>query len=341
MERPTVAVVIPARDEEATLERCLRSLLSQSLGPAEIVVVDDGSSDRTPQILRGFAGVTVLQSGGGGPSRARNLGLLATRAEVVAFTDADCICHERWLEELLAVLASGDWAGVGGDQQSPRDESDFGRRVQAFLKAVGFVADYVRTTDRVIEVPHNPTCNVAYRRQVLLQSGGFDEALWPGEDVDLDHRIRSLGHRLAYTPRAVVEHYRPRDLSGFRRMMRNYGRAQAYLVRKHGPFRPLHAEPLLALGALGAAPLLASPPLAPLTAAAALGLPFALFRLRGACGRRAAGQVALLYETLLWWNLGFAEQWAGRGMARRAASADIGLTGGAGLRDNQDLSEKT
>ena len=113
------------------------------------------------------------------------------------------------------------------------------------MKSVGFVADYLKMQDRLIRTRHNPTCNVMYRREVLLEAGLFDEALWPGEDVDIDLKITRLGYELYYNPGAVVWHYRPKDAGAFSRMMRRYGWAQAYLVRKYGLFRLIHYVPFL------------------------------------------------------------------------------------------------
>ena len=315
MSRPTVAVVIPAKNEESTIEACVRSLKQQTYGELQIIVVDDGSTDRTLEVLERFSDITVLRSDGRGPSRARNLGLGSAAADIIAFTDADCICEPRWVEELVATLQCGPYAGAGGDQHSPPGESPFGRRVQQFLKAVGFVGGYVRTTDHEVPTRHNPTCNVAYQSEVLERVGGFDEALWPGEDVDLDRRITAQGYELAYTPRAVVYHFRPRDMAGFCRMMKNYGRAQSCLMRKHGPFRAIHLVPLVSLAGLSASPLLLCPPLLPASLSLAVAAPWTFFRLRGFSSLQALRNLRLFYATLLWWNVGFAEEMLFRRMA--------------------------
>ncbi len=304
--RPAVAVVIPARDEERHIAACLRSLADQRYDRFETIVVDDGSRDRTREIAAGFDGVRLLEGGGLGPSHARNVGIRSTTAEIVAFTDADCVCDPDWLSQLVAVLRRGAYVGAGGAQACPKDECPFGRRVHRFLELAGFVGGYVKDLRGERPTEHNPTCNSAYLRRVVLEVDGFDEALWPGEDVDLDRRLTTRGHRLAYTPSAVVFHYRPATVYGFARMMRAYGRAQAYLIKKHGPFRPLHAVPaLVGLGVL-AAPMLALPPTLPFSLAGlALG-PWALFRLRGAPSGEAARNIPLLYAALVAWHAGFA-----------------------------------
>ena len=64
-------------------------------------------------------------------------------------------------------LGRPEIAGVGGDQRSPEDETERGRRIQEFLKLIGFMTDYIKTASIVQETEHNPSCNVMYRKSVL------------------------------------------------------------------------------------------------------------------------------------------------------------------------------
>ena len=110
------------------------------------------------------------------------------------------------------------------------------------------------STPRPREVDHNASCNVAYIRHAFREAGGFAEGLWPGEDVDLDFRLRRIGYTCHYAPEAWVEHHRPGTTAWFAAMMRRYGQAQRELVNRHGRFRPLHYLPagLVALAGLQA-----------------------------------------------------------------------------------------
>ncbi len=265
-----IDVVVAARDEAGTIARCVRSLLAQSRPAHAVFVVDDGSTDGTGA-LAAAAGATVLPGEARGPGRARNLGVSAATGDVVAFMDADAYADAGWLEALAdAFEADPGLAGAGGVQLAPDDATDFQRRLQAFLECVGFVSDYVREGgERVRPTTHNPSCNSAYRREVLTWAGGFREDLFPCEDLELDRRLVLAGRRLAFVPAARVHHYRVASRAGYARMMTRYGAAHRRLVALHGRFRLLHWVPVAAPAALlGLLPLLPVPPLA----ASALGL---------------------------------------------------------------------
>lgn len=301
------SVVVPVHRLGPPLDRCLRSLEGLRFDDQryEIVVVTDRVEPGS--YLDDFR-VRHVASPGAGPSAARNAGIDAARGAFVAFTDSDCLVHERWLTELLSCFTHDEIAGAGGSQQSPDDERPFGRRVQRLFEAISFVGGYTREHAETREVDHNPSCNAMIRRRVLEELGGFDTALFPGEDLDLDLRIRRRGLRLMYNPAARVFHYRPRDLRGFASMMERYGRfSGGMLTRRYGIFRLLSLEPLallLGLSTLAGLALL-SPPAA--LATAALATTAAYLYLRARCGPGAGLRcLGLLAVLLCCWNLGYA-----------------------------------
>ena len=309
---PTLAVIIPARNEARVIGACLRSVAAQGwpAGRLEVIVIDDGSTDETGAIAAGL-GATVLQTGGVGPSRGRNLALRQTGAELCLFTDADCELHAGFLDALVGALeaAGPGVAGVGGRQLAPPDAPAYARRVQRFLEAAGFVSDYARTDARVAATSHNPSCCALLRRQAVLAMGGFRDDLWPCEDLDLDLRLRRAGHRLVFVPDALVYHHRPETPAALARMMRNYGRGHAHLWRLHGPTRLLHLMPLATLCTVGLAPAAA-------VASAPAWLAWRLRRDPGALADVPA-LTAMLAQSLVAWHRGFVEGLAGRSAIER------------------------
>ena len=249
---PRISVIVAAYNSRRTMGPCLASLFALNHPGYEVIVVDDGSTDGTPEICAAFESVRLIRLNRGGPSRARNVGIEAARGEILAFTDSDCIVSRDWLQELEKGFTDRGVAGVGGNQVSPEGESEFGRSVQEFFRAIGFVTDYITLDKTLRETSHNPSCNSAYRKSVLEEVGGFAEDQFPCEDLELDLKIRRLGYRLIYNPDAVVGHFRPGSYAGLARMMRRYGSGEWLLWRKHGFFRKLDYEPwILILGLLG------------------------------------------------------------------------------------------
>ncbi len=310
---PKISIVIPAYNEEKTVRDCLNSVRSLDY-PREllkVIIVDDGSTDSTPKLLDDYPDFAVIKGGHKGPSAARNTAVKTAEGDFVAFTDADCILPANWLKALLQEFISDDVAAVGGAQTPPAGESEFGRAVSRVLEALSFVGGYSRTHKAPRDVDHNALCNVIYRKRVLEELGGFDESLWPGEDVEFDHRVRKAGFRVRYNPNAVVEHYRPGSLKQYNRTMFKYGWAQAYLVKKFGMFRTMHLVPFLSLLFFVAflfLLFLVAGDVGPLISLALFGVVF-LFLLALFGSMRGLGgdplNYLLLLTTFFMWNFGF------------------------------------
>lgn len=246
MENPLISIIIPAKNAQPAIKKCLDALLSLDYPAYEVIVINDGSGDETGELLAGCRNIKVLTTSGIGPAAARNLALKEAKGDFIAFTDADCLVDKKWLQELLRGFMDQKVAGAGGIQKAAADETRFGRNVQRFLEAFGFISGYMQTSRQMRRTKHNPSCNVMYRKSVLLETGGFLEGLWPGEDVELDYRIRKKGYRLIFNPAAAVYHYRVKNLRDFSRMMFNYGCWSAgYLLKRYGIIRVVDAIPIL------------------------------------------------------------------------------------------------
>jgi len=255
MSNPTVCVIIPAKNAEQTIEKCLRSVLASTLTREtyEVIVVDDHSTDSTAKKIREqFPAVKVVANPKKGPSAARNYAAHLTGAAYLAFTDSDCIVERPWLEELLKSFSCGAFAGAGGVQETPEDDSAFGKKVGTLLRKIGFLTGYLKqpAAGAVYLVSHNPSCCVMYARDVFIKEGGFLENFYPGEDVELDYRLRKKGYWLGCAPQAKVYHYRGGNGMGFLKKMYRYGMTQGMLVRRYGLFRKIHYLPLFVLGGI-------------------------------------------------------------------------------------------
>jgi len=253
MNGPSVSIIIAAKDAEKTIEKCIGSILGLDYKDYELVIVNDGSADRTAEILKKYGQKIKIITNPFplGPSESRNLAAREAQSEYLVFIDADCMVKKDWICQLLEGFKAYPFAAAcGGSQRLPDDASNFQKKTFLFMKKVGFITEYVKSGSEIKEVKHNPSCNVMYRREVLLKENGFLKGLWPGEDVELDYRLKKKGYNLVFNPGAVVYHYRQEGLKPFLKMMYRYGYAQGFLVRRHGLFRKLHFLPLFTICAV-------------------------------------------------------------------------------------------
>jgi glycosyltransferase involved in cell wall biosynthesis len=221
----TVSVVVPTRDRLGSLAAALDALRRQrEAGPFELIVVDDGSADGTGAFLAGLAAQGALVHLRGerrGPAAARNAGIARARGTIIACTDDDCEVPTDWVGRLRGRLVETGAAAVGGRVVAAADASRAGRISQAIANGVARVLN-----DDGPEAAFLTSNNVAYRADVLRESGLFDEGFTGagGEERELHERLRARGLRLVYDPGLVVAH-RPRmGWSGFVRQQAAYGR---------------------------------------------------------------------------------------------------------------------
>ncbi|MBN2121426.1 MAG: glycosyltransferase [Candidatus Omnitrophica bacterium] len=254
MDFPRVAVIIPFKGSSPYLQSCLDSILGLDYPNFEAIAVDDGLGQEAKKKLTGYKDkVKVLNSFNKGPSFARNLAAGSTDAEFLAFTDSDCLVDKNWLRELLRGFEEYPGAvACGGVQKLSSEASEFEEKVFRFMKKAGFIIDYMRRAkdEYIIEVDHNASCNVMYRKEPFLKEKGFAKDFWPGEDVELDYRLKKNKMSIIFNPRAIVYHYKPKDSASFVKMMHRYGKAQGVLVRRYGPFRKVQVVGLLGLAFL-------------------------------------------------------------------------------------------
>ena len=225
---PKVSVVICAYNAESTMAACLDSLRDLRYPAYEVVVVDDGSTDRTGRIADEYEDFRVVHQENKGLSAARNVGIAASTGDIIAFTDSDCVVDPDWLHYLAATfLASGE-AAVGGPNLPPPEDS----LVASCVAASPGGPLHVLLNDK--EAEHIPGCNMAFRREVLEEIGGFDPLYRAaGDDVDVCWRLQERGYRIAFSPAAMVWHFRRNTVTAYVGQQRGYGKAEGLLYFKH------------------------------------------------------------------------------------------------------------
>jgi len=207
-----VSVIVPAYNASRTIEQCLAALLAQNFprDAYEIIVVDDGSTDATPEIVARFPMVRLIRGEHRGAAAARNRGAQHARGDILLFTDADCEPTPDWLAQMLAPFADDQIAGTKGVYRT-RQREWIARFVQ-----LEYAEKYARMA-RARFIDFIDTYSAAYRRDVFLRNDGFDES-FPGasvEDQEFSFRLARQGYRMVFAPQAVVYHRHVTSLGAY------------------------------------------------------------------------------------------------------------------------------
>lgn len=230
-----ISVIIPAYNAEKTIGKCIEALLKQSYKkPYEIVIVDDGSVDRTKDIVKKYGGkfgkgkLKLIEQKHKGPAAARNLGAKRAKGSIILFTDSDCTADKNWISEMINPFKRNrKIAGVQGRYKTEQ-KSLTARFAQAEIEE-----RYMRMIERGVD--SIGTYAAAYRKGIFLKMGGFDRRfpIASGEDFDLSYRIKDKGFLLTFNPNAVVYHQHPDSLFKYlkQKFWRSYWRV--FLYRKH------------------------------------------------------------------------------------------------------------
>jgi len=195
MERggPLVSIIIPAYNAGTFLSEAVQSAVGQGYRPLEVIIVDDGSTDRTAQVATGLGEpVRYVHQTNAGPAAARNRGLGMARGDVIAFLDADDLWADGALEVQIACLAANAQADIaqGLTQLFRLTEPEGARRFQPFgepwhLMSLGAAA---------------------VRRAVFDKVGLFDEGMRSAEDLDWFLRAKEAGVALVRHQRVVLQY---------------------------------------------------------------------------------------------------------------------------------------
>src|SRR5579885_583208 len=225
---PMVSVVICAYNAERTMEACLKSLRELNYPNYEVVVVDDGSRDRTAEIAARFPEFRLIRQPNKGLSVARNVGMHAARGEIIAYTDSDCVVDPHWLTLMVGAMVANGFDACGGPNYAPHEEA----RIAACVSASPGAPCQVLTAEDRAE--HLAGCNMVFRKAVLQRIGGFDPQFTAaGDDVDICWRALEAGFVLGFCPAAFVWHFRRNTVSAYYNQQRGYGKAEAMLYFKY------------------------------------------------------------------------------------------------------------
>ena len=225
-ELPYISVVVCSYNGSATIRDCMEGLQQLNYPRFEVIVVNDGSKDNLAEIVAEYP-VRLISTANRGLSNARNTGMLEAKGEIIAYIDDDAYPDKDWLRYLAYAYQTTPHAGIGGPNIAPDDDGPIATCV---ANSPGGPV-HVLLTDEIAE--HIPGCNMSFRKDVLLEIGGFDPVYRAaGDDVDLCWRIQHTGRTIGFHPGAFVWHHRRNSLNAYWRQQKGYGKAEALLEAK-------------------------------------------------------------------------------------------------------------
>ena len=223
---PKASVVVCVYNGEETIKDCCEGLARLEYPDYEVIVVDDGSTDRTAEIVEPY-GFRLIRTTNRGLSHARNTGLDAATGEIIAYTDGDARPDSHWLMHLAAAFTSTAHVGIGGWNLAHAGD---GWMADCVANAPGGPL-HVLLTDT--EAEHIPGCSMAFRRDALQAIDGFDPQFrTAGDDVDVCWRLQEQGGTLGFDAGAMVWHHHRDSVRTYWKQQQGYGQAEAMLERK-------------------------------------------------------------------------------------------------------------
>jgi glycosyltransferase involved in cell wall biosynthesis len=235
-----VSIIIPVKNGANTIRELLESLMNLEYDKRkyEVIVVDGYSTDGTRELVLKYPVKLIMQEGDG-LNAARNTGVKNSKGRIVVFTDADCIVPRDWLKNIVSCFKDDDIACVGG---SVKGLSRNFTSIYVDNTGLHIMPQYkkqkVLNLWRAFSYPAG--CNIAFRRDSLINIGLFNEAIKYGyDDLELIERLGLNGYKIKLEPNVVVFHQHRDSIIKLIKQTYKYGRGAGILIRKVGGIRPL------------------------------------------------------------------------------------------------------
>jgi len=228
LEKPEISVIIPTWNSERFIEKCIKSINSQSFPRTnfEVIIVDDGSTDNTIKLAHSSGVDLVVRSEHHSAGRARNNGIKHSKSRILAFIDSDCTVENGWLETISKELQS--FSVISGPVSNGYTKSSIAW-AEYLMEFSEFSLNKKRSTIRFAV-----GCNAAYLRESLLSCGGFPEGRQLSEEVILCYNLNSKGIKVKFIPELRVKHFGRTKLSEYLSNMELLGR-RAFFFSKMSP----------------------------------------------------------------------------------------------------------
>lgn len=229
-----VSVIICVFDDDR-VRRCVKSLTNQLVDKClyEIIVVENGANRKFKDIkkISKDTNIEYFYISDKNRSKARSVGLLKSKGDIVAFTDSDCLADKNWVSQIIKFFddqINRDIAGTGGiiKRYKPTTITEKrGKNLAWGQKKLQYL--------QICELPYVVFANAAFRKKIILQTSGFDFDLLSGNDVDICWKIGLLGYKLKLNQNAVVYHHNRDNVKKYFKVYFRYAMYQALLFKKY------------------------------------------------------------------------------------------------------------
>lgn len=233
-EEPLVSIIVPGYNEAMVIRNCVRSILATSYRRREIILVDDGSTDRTALIMGDLAhenpDVRFVAQENAGKGAALNTGTAHAHGDVLIFVDADSMFQQDTVQRMLEGFDDPAVGAVCGDDR-PVNLDSVQTRLLTVISHIG--TGLVRRALTMLRcLPIVSGNSGAFRRDVLEQTGMFDVDT-VGEDLELTWRVHKAGYRVNFAPRALVYAESPSTITGLWKQRVRWARGLLQTTVRH------------------------------------------------------------------------------------------------------------
>ena len=224
-----VSIIIPTFNGGARVAGTLEALVGQTTSQnAEILVVNDGSTDNTAEVVARYPKVRLIHQSNAGPAAARNRGALEASGMILLFTDDDCVPLPGWLDAMTGPFENRDVVGVKGYDRT------YQRQVVARFVQIEYEDKY-RLMSAVPEIDFIDTYSAGFRRERFLEMNGYDTS-FPvacAEDVELSYRMSERGWSMKFVRNAAVYHTHPNTLWAYLKKKYKFAFWRVMALRKN------------------------------------------------------------------------------------------------------------